>query len=161
MDINLTTVLLTALVPLLVGMLWYSQLLFGNVWMRENKLTPEMLKGSPIKIFGLTYLFSIFLALMMHFLTIHQFGPLGMIGGPEFIADAKPSYAAFMEDYGNAYRTFKHGALHGFMSGIFLVLPLLGITALFERKSWRYILIHLGYWTIVFTLMGGLVCMGI
>ena len=95
------------------------------IWMKENGFSEEELKqGSMVKIFGLTFVFSLFLALMMHFLCIHQFGPLGMIGGPDFIETAKPSYAAFMLDYGDAYRTYQHGALHGFMSGLFLALPL-------------------------------------
>ncbi|WP_276975155.1 DUF1761 domain-containing protein, partial [Flavobacterium filum] len=80
------------------------------------------------------------------------------IGGPDFIETAKPSYAAFMADYGNAFRTYKHGALHGFMSGLFLALPLVAINGLFERKSWKYIFIHAGYWTVVMTIMGAIVC---
>jgi len=41
-----------------------------------------------------------------------------MIGGDT--STAKPSFNAFMADYGTAFRTFKHGALHGFLTGIFL-----------------------------------------
>lgn len=81
-----------------------------------------------------------------------------MIGGPRFLATAKPSYAAFMADYGHAYRTFKHGALHGFMTRLFLALPMIGINAQFEGKSWKYILINAGYFTVCFTIMGGIIC---
>jgi hypothetical protein len=81
-----------------------------------------------------------------------------MIGGPDFIDSAKPSYAAFMADYGTVLRTFKHGALHGFMSGLFLAFPLIAINGLFERKSWKYIFIHAGYWTVSMTIMGAIVC---
>jgi hypothetical protein len=68
-----------------------------------------------LKIFGLTFVYSLMLAFIMSALVVHQFGALGMIGDPDFIATAKPSYAAFMADYGDNFRTFKHGALHGFM----------------------------------------------
>ena len=52
-------------------------------------------------------------------ITIHQNGALGMIGGPMKLNEALPSYHAFMNDYGTAFRTFKHGALHGAISGLF------------------------------------------
>ena len=69
-----------------------------------------------IKIFGLTYIFSLMITVILSALTIHQSGAIGMVGGPPLIASAKPSFAAFMADYGTAYRTFKHGSLHGFIS---------------------------------------------
>jgi hypothetical protein len=81
-----------------------------------------------------------------------------MIGGQTEIATAKPSFAAFMSDYGTAFRTAKHGALHGFMTGLLFAFPMLAINGLFERKSWKYILIHAGYWTVSLTIIGALVC---
>lgn len=158
MEMNFYAILVAAISTLLVGFVWYGPL-FGKAWMAETGFTEEELKkGSMVKIFGLTFVFSIFLAMIMQILCIHQFGPLGMIGGPDFIETAKPSYAAFMADYGDAFRTYKHGALHGFMSGLFLALPLIGINGLFERKSWKYIFIHAGYWTVIMTIMGAIVC---
>lgn len=158
MEMNFYAILVAALSTLLVGFVWYGPL-FGKAWMAETGFKEEELKkGSMVKIFGLTFVFSVFLAMLMQILCIHQFGPLGMIGGPDFIETAKPSYAAFMADYGNAFRTYKHGALHGFMSGLFLALPLVGINGLFERKSWKYIFIHAGYWIVVMTVMGAIVC---
>ena len=90
-------------------------------------------------------------------LVIHQFGALGMIGGT--IETAKPSYSAFMADYGTVFRTFKHGALHGFITGLFMILPVIGIGALYERKSFKYVLVSGGYWIISFMIMGGIICM--
>lgn len=158
MEMNFYPVFVAALTTLLVGFIWYGPL-FGKAWMKETGLTEEDLKkGSMVKIFGLTYIFSVMIGMVMQLLTIHQFGALGMVGGPELEASAQPSYAAFMADYGTAFRTYKHGALHGFMSGLFLAFPLIAINGLFERKSWKYILIHSGYWTLVMTIMGAIVC---
>ena len=81
-----------------------------------------------------------------------------MIGGPMLIDSAKPSYAAFMADYGDAFRTYKHGALHGFISGIFIALPIISINGLFEQKSWKYMAIQAGYWTTILTVMGSIIC---
>ena len=62
-----------------------------------------------------------------------------------------------MDTYGGNFRTFKHGAFHGTLYSVFLVLPLIGINALFERKSWSYVWIHVGYWALTLALMGGVI----
>jgi hypothetical protein len=157
MQPNFLAILVAALATLPIGFIWYNPKVFGTVWMRETGMTEEKAKGANmIKIFGLTILFAFMIGMVLQFLVIHQFGAVGMIGGkPEL---AKPSYAAFMADYGTAYRTFKHGMLHGVITGIFLALPIVGINALFERKSWKYILINAGYFIVSLTIMGGIIC---
>ena len=109
-----------------------------------------------LKVFGLTILFSFMIGMILQFLVIHQYGAVGMTGGDPSLA--KPSYEAFMADYGHAYRTFKHGMLHGFMTGLFFALPIIGINALFERRSWKYILVNGGYFIVSLTIMGGIIC---
>lgn len=159
MQINFAALFIAAIVTLVTGFIWYSPKVFGTIWMKENNLTQEELrKGNMLKIFGLTYVFSLMITMTLMYLTIHQSGAIGMVGGPPLMDSAKPSFAAFMADYGMAYRTFKHGALHGFMSGLFFAFPLIGINGLFERKSWKYIFIHAGYWILTLTLMGGIIC---
>jgi len=159
MEFNFIALLLAAIVTLVVGFIWYNPKVFGTIWMRENNLTQdELRKGNMLKIFALTYIFSLMITMTLMSLTIHQSGAVGMVGGPPLIASAKPSFQAFMADYGMAYRTFKHGALHGFISGLFFAFPIIGINGLFERKSWKYIFIHTGYWIVNLTLMGGIIC---
>lgn len=159
MEINFIALLLAGIVTLVTGFIWYNPKVFGTIWMKENNLTHEELRsGNMLKIFGFTYLFSLMITVVVMGLTIHQSGAVGMVGGPPMLESAKPSFAAFMADYGTAYRTFKHGALHGFMSGLFFAFPIVGINALFERKSWKYIFIHAGYWILTLTLMGGIIC---
>lgn len=159
MEFNPIAFFLSALVTLVVGFIWYNPKVFGTIWMKENNLTQEELKtGNMLKIFGFTYIFSLMITVILMALTIHQTGAIGMVGGPPLLDSAKPSFAAFMADYGTAYRTFKHGALHGFMSGLFFAFPMIGINGLFERKSWKYIFIHAGYWIVTLTLMGGIIC---
>lgn len=159
MEINFLAILVAALSSFVVGFIWYNPKVFGTIWMKEAGLTQEQCeKGNMIKIFGLTFVYSFMLAFMMQNLVIHQTGALGMIGGPMFIESAKPSFSAFMTDYGDAFRTFKHGALHGFMSGLFLALPIISINGLFEQKSWKYMIIQAGYWTTIMTIMGAIIC---
>lgn len=159
MQINFLAILVAALATLPVGFIWYNPKVFGTIWMNETGMTEEKAKGANMfKVFGLTILFSFMIAFILQFLVIHQWGASGMIGGDPTAASVKASYGAFMADYGTAYRTFKHGALHGFMTGLFLALPLVGINSLFERKSWKYILINGGYFIVCFTIMGGIIC---
>ena len=69
-----------------------------------------------------------------------------------------PALGEFMEVYGDRFRTFEHGALHGMMGGLFIVLPIMGTNNLFERRSFKLTLINTGYWTITLALMGGVLC---
>ncbi len=159
MGLNFTAIFIASLSSILVGFVWYHPKVFGAIWLKEIGMTQEaMKKGNMIKIFSLTAIYSLMLAFAMPMLVIHQMGPLGMIGGVEFIATAKPSYSVFMKDYGDAFRTFNHGALHGFMSGLFIALPIISINGLFELRSWRYMAIQSGYWIVIMTIMGAIIC---
>jgi len=159
MEMNWIAIFVSALATLVVGFVWYNPKVFGTVWMKETGLTQEELqKGNMLKIFGLTYFFSLLIVITEMSLSIHQSGAIGMIGGDLKINEALPSFKAFMADYGTAFRTFKHGALHGFISGLFFAFPMIAINGLFERKSWKYIWIHAGYWIVTLTIVGSMVC---
>jgi hypothetical protein len=164
---NMIIVLLAAgFIPLIVGFLWYNNSFgFGKAWMAEIGMTEEELQRNfnPMKVFGFAYLFGVFLAFAMMPMTIHQMGFMGMLQHQEAIlknpnSELSRTVASLMSAYGNEFRYFGHGVLHGVINSIFLGLPLVGITALFERRSWKYIFIHLGYWVITFALVGGTVC---
>lgn len=148
---------LAALVPLIVGFIWYHPKVFGNAWMREANVSEEKLqKGNMFLIFGLTVFLSFIAAFALLPAVVHQMGAFGLINGD--VEHAKPSFHQFMNDYGTAFRTFKHGALHGTMLAITLIFPLLAINGMFERKSWKYIMINAGFWLVCFALMGGILC---
>lgn len=157
MELNFLAILVAAIVPLFIGFIWYGPMLFQNAWMRESGMTEEKMKNSNMAvIFIVSLLLSVLLAFFTQFLVIHQFGAMGMIGGDP--TDALPSFQAFMDDYGNNYRTYKHGALHGAMAGIFFVLPVMATNGLFERKSWKLTFINVGYWTLCLAIMGAIIC---
>lgn len=157
MEINFLALIAAAFSSLIVGFVWYNPKVFGTIWMKESGMTEEKIKGSNMAmIFGLSLVYAFLISLIMQMLVIHQFGALGMIGGDPSIA--KPSYTEFMADYGNAFRSFKHGALHGFMTGLFLAFPLIGTNALYEKRSFKYTLVTAGYWSVCFMVMGGIIC---
>jgi Protein of unknown function (DUF1761) len=155
----------TALVPLIVGFIWYNNAFgFGKAWMAATGLKEEDLQRdfSPVKVYGSAYLLGIFLAVAMMPMTIHQMGLSSMLMGVDGVmertSEAGKAFGYLMDTYGANFRTFKHGAFHGLINGIFLALPIIAISALFERRSWKYIFIHLGYWMITMAIMGGLIC---
>ncbi len=157
MEMNFLSIIVAAISALVVGFVWYNPKVFGNAWMKAAEMSEEQVKGGNMaKIFGLALLFAIMLAFSLQGLTIHQMGAFSMVGGD--IENALPSYQAFMDDYGDAFRTYKHGALHGVLAGIFIALPLIGTNALFERKSAKYIFINSGYWIVTLGIMGAIIC---
>ncbi|MGV3461234.1 MAG: DUF1761 domain-containing protein [Flavobacterium sp.] len=154
---NWIIILASGLVTLPIGFIWYNPKVFGTIWMRESGMTEEKAKGANMaKVFGLAIFFSIMLAFALPQIVIHQIGALQLTGGDPNAA--LPSYHAFIADYANHFRTFKHGALHGSMLGIFIVLPTMAINALFERKSAKYVLINAGYFIVSLAIMGGIIC---
>ena len=163
METNFLAVLGAAFIPMIMGFLWYGPMLFQKAWMKEMNFTQKDVEGgNMLLIFGLSFLFSFILAYAMQILVIHQWGVFSTLAGePGFLeqtGSGYETYTEFMETYGNRFRTFKHGTLHGVLSGVFIILPILGTKALFERKSFRYIAINAGYWILTLALMGGIVC---
>lgn len=152
-----------AVLPLIIGFVWYHPKVFGNLWMRETGLQAEQLaKGNMAVIFISTYVLSLLLAMFLHVVVIHQFGYQSLFQNePGFGtegSDIMNQIADFMSTNGHRFRTFGHGAFHGLITTVFFILPILGINALFERKSFKYILLHVGYWALCASLMGGIIC---
>ncbi|CAM1369811.1 conserved membrane hypothetical protein [Tenacibaculum sediminilitoris] len=163
MKFNFLITVIAALIPMIMGFVWYGPMLFKKVWMKEVGFTDESIKGSNMAlIFGLAYVFSFLLAFVLQTLVIHQWGVqsilMGESGFVEQTGEAFTYFQEFMTNYGDRFRTFKHGALHGTMIGLLIGLPILATQALFERKSVRYVAINTGYWIVTLALMGGVIC---
>lgn len=152
---NYLAILVAALSTFVLGAIWYNPKVFGTAWMKEAGLTEEQLKkGNMVKIFGFAFVFAFLIAFLMPTLVNHEIGAIQAAGG-----DANdPALIEFLKVHGGKFLSFKHGALHGTFIGIFLALPILGTTFLFEQKSWKYIFIHAGYWIVSFAIMGAIIC---
>ena len=153
----------SAFVPLIVGFIWYNPKVFGNAWMQLTGMTPEKGKEANMGlVFGLTFLFSLFMALQLNFMVIHQFGLSSMFEGNASAADPNSdlhkTLATLMSEFGGNFRSFKHGALHGTLATVFFVLPIIAINSLFEQRGWKYILINVGYFRVCLAIMGGIIC---
>ncbi|WP_439131185.1 DUF1761 domain-containing protein [Polaribacter sp.] len=162
MEMNFYIFFLVALVPMILGAIWYGPL-FGKAWMSEMGFTTESLKDTNmLKTLAICFILSVLVAFALMPMTIHQMGVYSTLAGePGFAEQTGEAYSYFenfVTTYGDRFRTFKHGAFHGIIYGVFLVLPILGIIAVFEKKSLKYVAINASYWIVTLAIMGGIVC---
>jgi hypothetical protein len=163
MEINFLALIVAALVPMLLGFVWYHEKVFGKAWMAAAGMTDEKIKGGNMAlIFGLSFLFSLMLAFEMNTLSVHD----AFVGGATMhvtnYAEPEPgSEVAKWLDFYNTNlaatnHTFKHGVFHAVMVGLMLVLSIFATNALFERKGFKYVVVNVGYWIICLAIMGGI-----
>lgn len=162
MELRYWLVLITGIIPLLVGSVYYSKSVAGNAWMSTSGMTEEKAKQvNMLKVFGFTYLLGVLLSFLLSSLVIHQMSISQVFFGTEFEKAGSPDQALFnsvMERVNGLHRSWKHGIIHGVMVSIFLVLPVISINAMFEQRGWKYTAVHFGYWTITLALIGGILC---
>lgn len=160
---NLLINLLAAIVPLFIGFIWYHKSIFGAAWMKTIGMDPdeEMTPPNPL-IFLWCFLLSFVISFVLTPIVIHQYGVFSvLISEPGFNepgSEIAKFYSDFMAKYGNNFRTFKHGSLHGGIMGLLFVTPILGTISLFEKKPFKYVLINGGYWVVSLAIMGGIIC---
>jgi hypothetical protein len=160
---NFLMALVAGLIPLLVGMGWYNPKGFGDAWMREAGIDATAPGGRSMAVtFGVTYLCGVLIAAALFPIVIHQMGIFSTLAGDPGVRDPSTPIGAtlanLMAQHGHNFRTFKHGMLHGALSGLLFATPVLTVNSLFERKSFQYIAIHGGYWVVTLALMGGVIC---
>ncbi len=126
-DINLWAVLLAAFTKLVIGSFWYSPLILGKTWMKENKMCEDdFRKGHPLWIMGLlSFLFAFIAALAMAF----------------FI---------------NPASTFWSGGGMGALVSLVWISASKANTFLYENYSIKHYLIHAGYDICSYTVMGAI-----
>lgn len=164
MPFNFIAILIATFIPIIVGSVWYNPKIgFGKAWMQATGITEEAGKkvNMPL-VFGLTLLFSFFVAFIMQTVVIHQFHIYNFLHEQKDFAEPNSLSSSLlkqiMDNYATSYRSFKHGALHGTLAGLFLAFPIIAIPAIFEMKGVKYIAINAGYWIVSMALMGGVIC---
>jgi hypothetical protein len=121
---NLLAILVAAAAGFLVGGLWYGPL-FGKIWMAENGFTEdELKKANMLKIYGLTFAFSVLSAVFLGHLL------------------------AFFDTSTRATLMISAGIALGY------IVPAIGTNYLFARKSGKLFAIDAGYWVVFYAAMG-------
>lgn len=156
---NLTIILLSSLVPCLMGYLWFHPRLFGGeTWNKLAYLGPEQLAkpDGPRQIL-LSMVLNVFIAFGVYMITVHQTHVLALTGA-DIQAMNSGAGLAFITEYGSNFRTLGHGLLHGAGMGTLLfVIPLLGYVTIFEKKSFKYMLVYCSYWCLSLGIMGAII----
>lgn len=125
MYINHWAVLVCAIYNMVLGAIWYSPALFYKAWKAENNLTDEKIKeANPAKTYGVSFLMAYIMSYNMAF----------------FLGDSTTDMA--------------WGTTAGFLTGFGWAAAVFTCIALFEMKTWRYILINSGYIILYFTGIG-------
>ena len=126
-DINWLAVIVSTISAFALGGLWYSKVLFGNIWMHEVGLTEEAVNSANMpKTFGGTFIL-------------------------QLIAATALAVAIGAES------SWLTGLCAGLLIGVFWIATAYGITYLFEQRSLRLFLINAGYYVILFGVMGTII----
>lgn len=126
-NVNILAVLVAAASTFVIGGVWYSPILFASAWMKENGFKEEEMKNANM---GKIFSLSFILEVVIGF-------NLAM-----FLSDSPPDLA--------------WGAIAGFLAAVW-VAAAMGITYLFERKSFKLFAINAGYHIVAFVIMGGII----
>jgi hypothetical protein len=142
-QMNFMAIVCAALIPMIMGFLYYHPAVMGNAWMKANDLTMEKIgKGPKPVLYLLALVFSFMLAFFF-------WGWTTGAGGLEQMQVVDPVD-------GHSYVTFKHGAFHGVVFSIMVILPIFATMKIFEMRKWSWVFVNWGYWSITAILMNGL-----
>ncbi len=146
---------LCALIPFLIGFIWFHPKAFGGrVWQQVANLT-DVQMNKPIKPIQLlaSLLLNFLLAFGVFIITVHGTHVLALTG-PDIEAFKSGPAQVFMQEYGANFQNMSHGIGHGLIMALFFfVIPILGYAVIFERKKFKYLLVNAGFWAISLTLM--------
>ena len=132
MEPNLVAVLIAAIIPMILGALWYSPILFGKKWMTLMGKTEEELKAgfNPVKTYGFSFLASLVMAYILGHFAIYATFATGATG-------------------------FGAGMQTGFWAWLGFVVTTGSSTVLYESRKSGLFWINTGYYFVSLLLMGG------
>ncbi len=130
-NVNWFSMIISTLIPSVLGFIWYSKAVLGRPWMDSIGMTDEkMQSGNMPLMMGL----SIVMAFVVSFFLINFNNSPGQEG---------------------EFDTFGHGVFHGVFVSLVVFTPIYISNGLFEQKSWKNMGINIAFWTVCLGLMGG------
>lgn len=139
-EVNYIAVIVAALIPSIMGAIYYGPL-FEKQWLSSIGKTKEEMEPSNMAVtYGLALLMAVLvsMSLKMTIELVHR--DINSSGDLIF----------------SSFHTFGHGALHGAMICLTLVVPIVVSLSLFHKMSGKNIILNIVFWTICFALMGGI-----
>lgn len=139
-EINVLAIIVAALVPSIMGAIYYGPL-FEKQWLDSlGKTKEEMVPSNMAVTYGLALVMALIASLNIKMLI-------------ELVHKESGSAAEFVS---GSTHTFGHGAFHGFLLCIVLVVPVIVSMSLFQKRSGKNILLNVVFWLICFSIMGGI-----
>lgn len=130
-NLNYIHVLVVAVAGFLLGWLWYS-VLFGKAWMKEMKITEEMMKENCAK-----------KGMAPYFIKGFLFTLLGTVGLAALIA-------------AHGVPNWKHGAAFGAFVGVFGPVVRMLNGSVWEERSLKLQVINAGHEIVLYALQGAI-----
>lgn len=131
-DVNYLAVLLAAVASMIVGFLWYSQMLFGKPWMKLMGYNETDLKAQQKKM-GMYYGLSFVLSLIMAYVLFHVM-------------------TMAMNFY--RYTPIQTGLTSAFWIWFGFIMPVQATGEIFGGKKWNLFAINTGYQLVALLVMG-------
>ncbi|MDB5228698.1 MAG: hypothetical protein JWN78_2891 [Bacteroidota bacterium] len=127
---NWLALIVATLATQVLGFIWYHPKVFGRTWMENTVGTEEKARQGNM-------LLNVAVGTLLMFAIAYELKYVAH-GGAEFT-------------------TFKHGAYHAGLDGLFILIPVIGTISLYEHKGIKYFLMTTGYWLLSFVLIGGII----
>lgn len=131
-QVNLLAVLLCGVTAMVIGALWYSPILFGNIWMKLSGISMKDLESMKKKDMAMSYILNFIAALFMAFVL------------------------ANIAQYGGADTAFRGAMLGLWISLGFVATSSIGMV-LWEGRSWKLWFLLNVYQMITLMAMGAII----
>lgn len=147
---------LAALIPVILAFVWYHPKVLGEALAKETKTeVPTFGIGQALISYVLAFLVAFgLLSYVNHQMSVMQLF-LSREGFGEEGTEATLAFEQVARLVGDMHLSFGHGAIHGMLGAVVFLLPVIVAIAFRERQSFKYIMIHFGYWLLSWVLMAG------
>lgn len=125
--LNYAAILVAGIVNMMLGALWYSPLLFGNIWMKAMKINKSEMKVD--KYMGARYAVAFLMGLLMVYILAH--------------------YVSYMEA-----STASEGAETAFWPWLGFMMPILAGDILWNGKSFTVFAINAAHYLVAMLMAG-------
>ena len=133
-NINFLAVFVSAIIGMAIGALWYSPILFGNVWMKVSGIDKSAIEKSKKSGMWKLYLTAFIGTLVMSFVLAY------------FVSNM--SEVVFL--------SFSVGAKTGFLTWLGFIAPILLGKVLWESKPFKLYLIEVSQYLVALVVIGGI-----
>jgi hypothetical protein len=141
-QLNFAAIVVAALIPMIMGFLYYHPKVMGSTWISANGFDRASMKPPKPALYLLALLCSFLLAFFM-------WGWVTGAGGIDQMQVKDPVD-------GHSYVTFQHGLAHGLIFSITVLMPIFITMKIFEARTWKWAFVNIGYWALTIMLMCGI-----